>query len=160
MATSVIGQAIDYLVSTLAPLAAASVADALVIDSNTNDNLSPAMIWIARKGPEDRTAADLVNVTPLVGRRRVDETWNLYGFVDVKRDGTNQTVSRADAVKLYSVVIGLAITDPTLGGLLASGPWWAELTGVTLRQPDPKSTAESRTLIPFTIKIKNRYYPG
>ena len=150
-----VGAATDYLVTQLQPLAAAAVADALVIDANTNDEHSDSEIWIGRRGPQDLTAGPGVRGIPVLGTRRVDEEWTIAGFVDCRREGTDQKGSRDPALALWDVLCRLVATDPSLGGVLSS-PWYAQLAAAQIEYPDPPQTAASRTVITFGLKIKNR----
>lgn len=152
---TVVGAATDYLVAQLQPLAAAAVADALVIDANTNDDKTDAEVWIGRRGPQDLVAGPGVRGIPVLGTRKVDEQWTIQGFVDVRREGTDQKGSRDPALLLWDVVCRLVATDPSLGGVLSS-PWYAQLTAMEMQYPDPPQTASSRTVITFGVVIKNR----
>ena len=130
----------------------------MVIDCLTNDEVSSSMIWIGRMQPEDLMAATGNRNIPVLGRRSVDETWQVYGFTDCRRDGTAQKVARDAALSLWDVVAHLVGTDPTLGGLLTNG-WFVEIPTAELIQPDPPATGSSRAVVKFSISIRNRYNP-
>ena len=155
MAGTCVGAATDYLVATLQPLAAAAVADAVVIDANTNDDHSDSEVWIGRRGPQDLGVGPALRVVPVLGTRRVDEEWTISGFIDVRREGTDQKGSRDPALALWDVLCRLVATDPSLGGSLSS-PWFAQLTTAEMTYPDPPQTGACRTVIQFGLKIKNR----
>lgn len=155
---TVIGQAIDYLVTNLAAPATVAVPDAMVIDGATADALSTSMIWIGRNAPEDLTAALGNRNIPNLGRRRVDETWTVHGFTDAQREGTSQKGSRDAALSLFDVVTHLVGTDPSLGGLLTNA-WYCTVPTGELIQPDPPNTGACRTVVLFSIEIRNRYQP-
>ena len=149
------GAATDYLVAQLAPLAAAAVADAIVIDANTNDEHSDSEIWIGRTAPQDLRSGSGPRGNPVLGTRRVDEEWTIPGFIDCRREGTDQKTSRDAAVLLWDVVCRLVATDPSLGGNLSS-PWYATVPLVQVEYPDPPQTAMSRTVFMFGVHVKNR----
>ncbi len=153
---TVVGAATDYLVTHLGQLVVAAQADCLVIDANTNDEKSDTIVWIGRRAPQDTTGGAAVRGLPVMGSRRVDETWTIDCFIDAKRDGTDQKTSRDAAVSVYDVVCRLVSTDPTLGGLLTFG-YPAEIRAVSMLYPDPPATAQSRTVISFSVLVKNRY---
>lgn len=155
MAGTALGAATDYLVAQLQPLATAAVADALVIDANTNDEHSDSEIWIGRHAPQDLTVGPGVRGIPVLGTRRVDEQWTINGFIDARRDGTDQKTSRDAALALWDVLCRLVAVDPSLGGVLSS-PWYAQLANVQLEYPDPPQTAMSRTVLLWGVQIKNR----
>lgn len=158
MAGTVVGAAIDYVVAQLAAPALVVADDAMVIDGLTNDEWSTSMIWVGRTAPDDLQAAVGTRSIPVLGRRPVDEVWRIDGFCDARREGTAQKVSRDAALALFDVVAHLVGTDPSLGGLLTSG-WYVLAPNAQLVQPDPPQTAWSRSVVLWTIEIRNRYSP-
>lgn len=151
-----VGAVIDYLVTNLAAPATAAISDALVIDAYTNDDLSPHMIWIGRPLPVEIDSAAGDREIPVMGRRTIDEEWDIGSFIDCKAEGTAQKTSRDQAIALFDVVAHLIGTDPSLGGLLVSG-WYIELPLARMIQVDPEKTAWTRTVIAFTARVRNRY---
>jgi len=155
---TVVGQVIDYLVAQLAAPAKAAVPDAMVIDANTNDDLSSSMIWIGRNAPQDLQAGNAARGFPVLGRRSIDEDWTIPGFIDCHREGTDQKAARDPALALWDVVCHLASTDPTLGNIITSG-YYVELPNAELFQPDPPQTAAARALVLFSVRFRSRYIP-
>jgi hypothetical protein len=154
-----IGAVIDYLLAQLQPLVVAVVPDALVIDTVNRGSRSANMLWLAREDIDEGAQA-----TPLVGRRThplasrstIDEAWELPCLIDCRADGVAQTLSRTPALALFDVVAHLVATDPTLGGLLTQAKY-ADIPSAELRQPEGTTTAQSRSLVRFTVGVKRRY---
>jgi hypothetical protein len=158
MGTS-LGAVIDFLVTTLPALCTAAQPGSLVVDGNTNDSLSRAMVYIGRTDPDVLTGATVGNIYPLMGtQHRIDETFTVDCFIDARADGTNQKSSRDIALSLYNVVVSLVATQPTLGGAIAGGRL-PVIVNALMVQPDISKTAESRTFVSFGVQCVNRYQP-
>jgi hypothetical protein len=154
-----IGAVIDYLLVQLQPLVVAAIPDALVIDTINRGPRSANMLWLGRDDIDDGAQpAPLVGrrTHPLASRSTIDEAWELPCLIDCRADGVAQTLSRTPALALFDVAAHLVAVDPTLGGLLTQAKY-ADISDVELRQPEGSTTAQSRTLVRFTVGVKRRY---
>jgi hypothetical protein len=164
---SSIGPAFNYLLTGTAPnggttLAAALVAvdpEAQLFDGWVTDRQCHSQFVIGRSGPANETSA-MAGADALVtlGASRVDEDYEIPGYIQTFVGGTDQAEARNAALALWDAWIHWLSLDRTLGGAL--GTMWAEVGHIQIEATPEENVENGRfCLMTFSIHCKNKYIP-
>jgi hypothetical protein len=161
MGTS-IGAALDYLIDEL-PSALGAIVPEVVVADGWPEQISDSYVVIGRTNVEDASAADGNLEWIYVGQGRIEETYQLPGYIECTRPGPSQKPARQAVLDLWDGLVKFIHDDPSLGGLIDSGrvalPSMLSLGQTADAGDTGASGQERRAVLPFEIRVQHTYIP-
>lgn len=159
MSQGALSPVLDYLMAQLPAVVQAVDPNGMVYEGLVSSSSPPdTVLVVGREEPENPQSADAARDYIELGTGRVNETINLFCYVDCFQGGVeDQSITRRRAALIFDGVVDLIRADLTLGGALKNGRW-AELEAIRLLPSRPEDVpAGRRTVLSFTVVAHNFY---
>lgn len=162
------GAAIDYLITGINPVASQTLLTALLAVDLTvvlADTLPTAnqqsLVVIGRPDFDQTNSIDGNSSYQVMGKQKIEEEYDLHGYIECYRDGPAVKTVRDAVLALYDAVVHFIWQDPTFNNTFADGRiGYVSVTSLSITGGTTTTPGDQRMgLLNFAIHIKNPYVP-